>query len=212
MSFYDVEQKQFILPEAEGFFAKNNVLLLDVDSANRIVPVDLFENVSVDGGVLCLPKRTMVNTPIPYDPLDHEEYKINSIPISIIVENYVNENFSERKYILSGRPDVFLALELSIFSYEILALIQSGHLTTPILLFDDSKKEVIFFEYDLEINTISRQRLYDSKLIGGKSGEFWVDYFNVNFLKSISYNQNHIDIINKYYGPLIDGLRIVSRA
>lgn len=76
------------------------------------------------------------------------------------------------------------------------------------IMTDTSKKRLMFFEYDLEINTYSRDLSVDRETLGGITDTEWLSYFNENFIKSISYNENHIDTINRYYAKIIDGIKI----
>jgi len=45
----------------------------------------------------------------------------------------------------------------------------------------------------------------------GKNRDEWVRYFNDHFLEGIAYNEHHIGVINKYYGPVIEGLKVPLR-
>lgn len=212
MSFYEKSCREpFLSEQGRCNLTKIGVRVIPVDEANPLVPTLLFDSVAVEGGILALPKADMINVPIPYEPLDHEEHNIDGISLERIVEDHVNKFFSDRKYLVSARRDVFLALEFNHFSYEILFDIQSGHLTTPLIMFDDSKDKAVFFEYDLAINTLSVKREYASELLFGKEPAFWVDYFNKNFLNGISYNENHIGIVRRYYGSIIKGLDVAQR-
>ncbi|MER8409372.1 hypothetical protein NKH16_32835 [Mesorhizobium sp. M1307] len=207
MGFFQKKMEAFLLDSARAHFDKNGIKLIQFDEANDIRVDELFSSYPLGEGYLCLPKADWVNTPIPYDPLFHDENFMNGDSLESIVERHVLSTFSNRKFIMSGRPDVFLAIEFGEFKYDILREIQSGHMTTPLILFDDKKNKGIFFEYDLEINTYSRESSLKEEVLGGIPDDIWIRYFNDNFLSGISYNKHHLDVINNYYRPVIPGLK-----
>lgn len=212
MSFYLKDRPPFIEDEAMAFFASAGGSVVPFDVANRIAPVELFESGKGESGYLALPRKDRFNIPIPYDPASHHEYFIEGKAISSIILDYIDEALPSRKYLFSARPDIFLALSFEKFTYEIIWAISSGHLTTPLILFDDRRTDCVLFEYDLEINTVSRASAPVDARFAGRTAHFWIDYFNQNFLNSIAYNEHHIGLINKRYGPLFPGLHIPLRS
>ena len=208
MSFYTDASEPFLLESAKSYFLSNGIETIDYRNANLFNIDEVFDSVKIGKNYLALPKKAMVNVPVPYDPLCHDEYAIGGNSIEYIIEKHVNLFFRGKKFIFSGRPDIFLAIVFDTFSYQILSEIHSGHLTTPMIMTDTSKKRLMFFEYDLEINTYSRDLSVDRETLGGITDTEWLSYFNENYIKSISYNENHIDIINRYYAKIIDGIKI----
>lgn len=206
MTFYTDVSKPFILDKALSFFERNGVAILTPEQAEELHVPEILDSVEVENNYLALPKRTMLNIPIPYEVLDHDDASINSSPLRDIITEHVNSVFLEEKYIISGRPDIFLALSFERFSYEILEEIAPGHLTTPMVLFDQSLKRIFFFEYDLAVNVYSRAPSLESERLGGKSDTEWTEYFNSHFLDGISYSETHISVINKYYAPVFEGV------
>ncbi|WP_428031731.1 hypothetical protein [Ancylobacter sp.] len=212
MSFYLKDGPPFIEDEAMAFFASSGVSVVPFDIANRLAPVELFESIEGESGYLALPRKERFNTPIPYNPAFHHKYSVQDKAISSLVLEYIESNLSSRKYLFSARPDICLAIYFQEFTYEIIREISPGHLTTPLILFDDRRADCILFECDLEINTVSRSSAPADAKFAGRSGGFWIHYFNDNFLKSIAYNEHHIGLINEFYGPLFPGLHIPLRS
>ena len=211
MSFYLDEGPPFLLPEAEDFFASEGITLVPFEEANAVVPTELFNSVKLGRNFLAIPVPQRVNVPIPYEPGAHCEYKIDGVRLSSIIEEYINSRLSDEKYIFSLSTDAYFAIKFKKFSYEILYNIYHGHLNTPMMLCDNCHEFSIIFEFDLEINTISRPLTHTSDLIGGRPDEYWISYFNDNFLESISYSEMHINIINDLYGSVIKGVNIPRR-
>lgn len=212
MSFYLKDRPPFIEDEAMAFFASAGVSVVPFDAANRIAPVELFESIKGESGYLALPRKDRFNIPIPYDPTYHDQYFIEGKSISSIILDFIDKILSNRKYLFSARPDICLALSFEKFTYEIIRAISPGHLTTPLILFDDRRKDCVLFEYDLEINTVSRASAPADARFAGRSAHFWTDYFNQHFLNSIAYSEHHIGLINQRYGPLFPGLHIPLRS
>ncbi len=207
MTFYIDVTEPFLLEEAKLYFLDNKIGVLPFDAANSLGIDDLCDTVKNGRNYLALPKSDKLNIPIPYGPVHHDEYILDNTTIEKLVELHVSQFFLERKFLVSGRPDNFFAIEFSDFKYDILREVQYGNLTTPMILFDSSKLRCIFFEYDLEINTYSRDVSLSGEKLGGLPDDYWVRYFNENFLSSISYNKHHIGLINDYYRPVIRGLK-----
>ncbi|TSE09301.1 hypothetical protein C1D09_016260, partial [Mesorhizobium intechi] len=127
MRFYNGPGREPILsPETKEFFRERGIVALPLDEADELVPIDVFDTFNVKGGVLCVPRRERINIPIPYEPLDHEDHEIDGVPLDFIIESYVRQNFSGNMFLFSGRHDVFFAIKLPTFSYEVLFAIQSG--------------------------------------------------------------------------------------
>jgi hypothetical protein len=160
--------------------------------------------------VLSIPRQSRINTPIPYEPLDHEDHEIDGCHW-MSYWNLMCAKISVSICFCSPVAKTFFAIKLSTFSYDVLYRIQSGYMTTPMILFDEDHYHAIFFEYDLAINTISISQENTNERLFDKDRSFWVDYFNKNSIGGISYNINHINIVNKYYGPVISGLKIELR-
>lgn len=207
MTFYTEVGKPFILDAALSFFESNGVSILTPQQAEELHVSEILDSVGLENNYLALPKKSMLNIPIPYEVLDHDEALINSSRVRDIVTEHINSVFQDEKYIISGRPDIFLALSFKKFSYEILQEIAPGHLTTPIVLFDRCLNRAFFFEYDLAVNVYSRDPSLAGELLGGKSDIEWIEYFNGHFMEGISYNERHVSIINKYYASLFQGVR-----
>lgn len=206
MTFYTEVGEPFLIDDALSFFESNGVSLLTPQQAEELHVSEILDSAALGSNYLALPKKAMINIPIPYEVLDHDEALIGSSLIRDILTDHINSVLHEEKYIISGRPDIFLALSFKKFSYEILQEIAPGHLTTPIVLFDRSLKRAFFFEYDLAVNVYSRDPSLAGELLGGKGDMEWIEYFNRHFMDGISYNPRHVSIVNKYYVSLFQGV------
>jgi hypothetical protein len=208
MAFYTDKDDQFFLDSALAFFEKEGVSKLSRPEAEELNIQDIFNSYAVEKNWLATPKTSMINIPIPYEALDHDEKSIGAHTISELITNHINSNFLSEKYIVSGRPDIFIGLKFNKFSYDIISEIAPGHLTTPIILLDSRMDRVFFFEYDLGINSYSRSKSLHSEYLGGIDDAKWTSFFNENFLTGISHNDHHIDLIKKYYTPIFAGVAI----
>ena len=203
-----LEHEPYIEPSTRAFLADKGIRIIPYDEAHSLVPTGIFSNYVVEGGVLAIPNPNRINTPIPFEPMDHKEHFVDGRSLEEILENYISDNFSKKKYLFSADPNVFLAIELGIFSYSILENLYTGHMTTPIVVFDDELLHAIYFENDFAINTISIDNSCGYEVVGEMDRTFWVNYFNANFLEGISYGNHGVNLINKYYRKSIDGLRM----
>ncbi len=196
--------------------------LLNLDQANKIKHQCFFDALCTRQSqpwpmYEALPEYDsgeFIHIAIPYDTDEHlryseerSEYTIDDNTISEIIEKHIDENFMEKKYLFSANPRFCLAMQFEKFTYDILMEIYSQNLNTPFVLFDEAMDKCFLFHFDLCITIYSRKNSLKNSLLAGKPDEFWIHYFNENFIKGIVQgNEHHLNVINTNYVPRLPGI------
>lgn len=187
---------------------------LELDEANNIGHGKLFDTLSTSQEKLwtmktalpLAPNKERINIPFPYDAIEHEDHKIGKNSISSIVENYINENFSEEKFLFSTIEENFIAISFSKFSYDILECIYSGNLTTPFVIFDENVNDCFIVDFELCINIMSLNNFASNEFAEIEFSDI-LEYFRENFIECVTHgNQHHLNMINVNFVPRIEGL------
>jgi len=216
--FSEAASAPFMLNKADDSSASRLVRmgcqLLSVEEANELRHGQLFDTlVSSQGNKwsLCealplMPCGEWIHLPFPYDAVEHEDHKIEDIPISKILSHQVNKEFSKNKFIFSASPNNPIALRFERFSYDIFEELHSENLVTPFVLFDVNFDRCLLVNFDLCISILSfRIGVFDT--VSGIGFEKIFEYFNDHFIDGTEGGQHHLDVINANYVPRLDGVK-----
>jgi len=191
------------------------VTILGLDEANAFWFDSFFDSLRTShsqnyASYECLPKSKFCSVPIPYDITELDDYDIEGKAIELILEDHVNNCFSELKYLFCGHPNDPIALRFKKFDMNIIYTLTCGRANYCFVLFDASLEKAFLFHFDLCITVFTRKDAAKDEQLGEISDAIWIKYFNDKFVKGSTGVQHHLDIINQNYVPRLKGIKHFS--
>lgn len=197
--------------EIEQELADLGVKIVSRDEAFRIRFYTLFDSLRTThqeySDYECLPRSDLYSVPIPFDVGELNEHCVDGKTLETIVEDHINQSFSEIKFLFSGNPDHLINLEFKTFRFGIVDLLNFGRPNHTFVLFDEGLDRAMLFNFDLCITIFTRAEGRKANQLGGYPDEFWISYFNDNFVNGSTGTQHHLDVINCNYVPRLPGVK-----